>query len=312
MNCMRFSRFGPPEVLGLHEIPTPRPGPGEVLIAIEAASVTPGDAKLRAGLLQELFPVSLPCIPGRDGAGRVAALGTAVDYARSGEPVCFVAQRTVQGSYATHIVRDARSVVGLPDTMSFAEGAALMHAGTCAWIALVGTASLERGQKLLVHGGSGAIGGMAVQLAKHLGVRVSATCSARNTDYVQSLGADEVIAYDREPFWEGRGGFDMVLDLVGGRTHERSYPLLRKGGTLVWLIAQPFKDRSAEFGVRTLQARIVDSPRANAAVVALAAKGVIKAQVSSRMPLREAAEAHRRVEGGRASRGRIVLDTRES
>jgi hypothetical protein len=106
--------------------------------------------------------------------------------------------------------------------------------------------------------------------------------------------------------------FDMVLDLVGGRTHERSYPLLRKGGTLVWLIAQPFKDRSAEFGVRTLQARIVDSPRANAAVVALAAKGVIKAQVSSRMPLREAAEAHRRVEGGRASRGRIVLDTRES
>jgi NADPH:quinone reductase-like Zn-dependent oxidoreductase len=312
MNCMRFSRFGPPEVLKLHEVPTPLPGPDEIVVAIEAASVTPGDAKLRAGLLQEFFPVSLPCIPGRDGAGRVAALGSAVDYARRGEPVCFVAERTVQGSYATHIVRDARSVVALPDRLSFAEGAALMHAGTCAWIALVENAGLERGQKLLVHGGSGAIGGMAVQLAKHLGARVSATCSARNTDYVRSLGADEVIAHDREAFWERRGGFDIVLDLVGGETHERSYPLLRKGGTLVWLIAQPFEDRSAEFAVRTLQARIVGNPRANAAVVALAGKGAIKAQVSRCMPLREAAEAHRMVESGRASRGRIVLDTRES
>ncbi len=309
---MRFSSFGPPAVLKLEEVSTPAPGPAQVLVAIEAASVTPGDTKLRAGLLQEIFPVALPCIPGRDGAGRIAAAGPGVDYASIGEPVCFVADRTVQGSYATHIVRDAHSVVRLPAALSFAEGAALMHAGTCAWIALVDTAGLQRRQKLLVHGGSGAIGGMAVQIARHLGARVAATCSARNADHVGSLGADEVIAYDRENFWDGRRDFDVVLDLVGGETHERSYPLLRKGGTLVWLIAEPFTDRSAQFGVRTVQALIMDTPRVNAAVVELAGSGAIKALVTRVMPLAQAAEAHRMVESGRASRGRIVLDTRGS
>src|SRR2546426_9321844 len=167
VKAIQFSRFGPPAVLKLEEVPTPVPGTGEVLVAIEAASVTPGDTKLRAGLLQSIFSVSLPCIPGRDGAGRIAAAGREVDYARVGDPVCFVAERTVQGSYATHIVRDAHSIVPLPAKLSFAEGAALMHAGTCAWIALVDTAGLQPGQRLLVHGGSGAIGGMAVQIARH-------------------------------------------------------------------------------------------------------------------------------------------------
>jgi len=311
VKAIQFSRFGPPAVLKLEEVPTPVPGTGEVLVAIEAASVTPGDAKLRAGLLQSIFPVSLPCMPGRDGAGRIAAAGREVDYARVGDAVCFVAERTVQGSYATHIVRDAHSIVPLPAKLSFAEGAALMHAGTCAWIALVDTARLQPGQRLLVHGGSGAIGGMAVQIARHLGAHVAATCSARNADHVRSLGADEVIPYDRENFWEGRRDFDVVLDLVGGETHERSYPLLRKGGTLVWLIAKPFTDRSAQFGVRTVQAHIVDSPRVNAAVVELAGSGAIKALVSRVMPLAQAAQAHHLVESGQASRGRIVLEMRE-
>jgi len=310
MKAIRFARFGPPGELKLEELPTPAPGPREVLVAIEATSVTPGDAKLRAGLLQEMFPVALPCIPGRDGAGRIAAAGREVDYARVGDPVCFVAERTVQGSYATHIVRDAHSVVRLPARLSFAEGAALLHAGTCAWIALVDTAGLQRGQKLLVHGGSGAVGGMAVQIARHLGAHVAATCSARNVDHVRSLGADEVISYDREDFWEGRRGFDVVLDLAGGETHERSYPVLRKDGTLVWLIAKPFTDRSAQFGVRTVQAQIVDSPRVNAAVVELAGTLAIRALVSRVLPLAHAAEAHAMVESGGASRGRIVLDTR--
>jgi len=100
----------------------------------------------------------------------------------------------------------------------------------------------------------------------------------------------------------------VVLDLVGGEAHERSYPLLRKGGKLVWLIARPFTDRSAQYGVQTLQAHIIDNPRVNAIVVDLAAKGALKPQVSRVMPLSEAAQAHRMVEAGQVSRGRIVLD----
>jgi NADPH:quinone reductase-like Zn-dependent oxidoreductase len=309
VKAVRFARFGPPEVLKLEEVPTPGPGPGEVLIAVAAASVTPGDTKLRAGLLQEIFPVSLPCIPGRDGAGRVAACGAGVDYARVGDAVCFVAERTVQGSYATHIVRGAESIVPMPGSLSFVEGAALMHAATCAWIALVDTARLQPGQRLLVHGGAGAIGGMAVQLGKHLGARVAATCSARNAEYVEGLGADEVLAYDAGRFWDTASRFDAILDLVGGETHERSYPLLRQGGVLVWLLAKPFTDRGAQYGVRVLQARIADNSGANAAVIALAGRGALKAQVSRVMPLAAAAEAHGMMEAGLNSRGRIVLET---
>jgi NADPH:quinone reductase-like Zn-dependent oxidoreductase len=279
-----------------------------VLIEIAAASVTPGDSKLRAGLLQTIFPVSLPCIPGRDGAGRVVALGAGVDYVTVGDRVCFVAERTVQGSYATHIVRDADSMVGMPDKLSFREGAALMHAATCAWMALAETGKAQAGQRLLVHGGSGAIGGMAIQLGRHLGAWVAATCHSRNRDYVLGLGAHEAFAYDRDEGWDRLSEIDLVLDLVGGSLHERSYPVLRPGGILVWLIASPFRDLSKQYGVRTVQARIVDRPEVNAAVMALAGQGALRAQVSLVLPLAQAAEAHRLIEAGQNSRGRIILE----
>src|SRR5690606_6318483 len=117
--------------------PAPVCGPGQVLIDIEAASITPGDWKLRAGMLQKVFPVTLPCIPGRDGAGLVVQVGEGVDYAKVGDAVCFVADRLSQGSYAEQIVRDAESVVPLLPGMSFAQGAAMVHAGMCAWIMVV-------------------------------------------------------------------------------------------------------------------------------------------------------------------------------
>jgi NADPH:quinone reductase-like Zn-dependent oxidoreductase len=308
MKAVQFERFGPPEVLAMAERPLPVPGPGEVLVEIAAASVTPGDAKLRAGLLQTIFPVSLPCIPGRDGAGRVVALGAGVDYAKVGDRVCFVAERTVQGSYATHIVRDADSVVVMPETLSFREGAALMHAGTCAWMALVDTGKAQAGQRLLVHGGSGAIGGMAIQIGRHLGAWVAVTCHSKNRDYVLGLGAHEAFAYDRDEGWDRLSEIDLVLDLVGGNLHERSYPVVRPGGTIVWLIASPFRDLSKQYGVRTVQAHIVDKPEVNAAVIALAGQGALRAQVSLVLPLAQAAEAHRLIEAGQNSRGRIILE----
>ena len=226
-----------------------------------------------------------------------------------GIPLFLASPRTVEGSYATHIVRGRESIVPLPKNFSFAEGAALMHAGTCAWIALE-AAQLRRGQKLLVHGGAGAIGGMAVQIAKHRGAFVATTCSSRNAGYARGLGADLVVEYDREDFVERCQGYDAVLDLVGGEVHERSYKVLAKGGALVWLIAKPIVDRSAELGVRTIQAHIKDDPKALAAVIGLAGEGAIKAQVSRVMPLAQAEEAHRILEAGKNSRGRIVLATR--
>jgi len=307
MKAILYDQFGGPEVLRLAEVPEPECADGEVLIDVAAASVTPGDCKLRAGHLQELFPITFPKISGRDGAGIVSVVGNKVDDFAPGDRVCFVTQRTEQGSYAERIARPAGEVVRMPDALEFIDAAALMHAGVCAWIALVETARLEPGMHVLIHGGAGAIGGMAVQLASHLGARVMATCRSANTEYTLGLGADSVIAYDRVDFVDVVSDVDVVLDLVGGDVHERSCRVLRPGGILVFLLADPFEDRSAEFGVDLRQAMIDDDKSVLEKIVALAADGTITPQVSRVMALSDAAEAHRVMESGRNSRGRIVL-----
>lgn len=307
MQAIQYDRFGPPDVLRLVDLPEPEPGPGQVRVDLRTASVIPGDCKLRAGHLQAHFAVRFPKIPGRDGAGVVSQLGAGVDGLSIGSKVCVVAQHTEQGTYAQAVVRDTHSIVPLPPNLTFEEGAALMHAGVCAWICLVETARIAPGTRVLVHAGAGAIGGLAVQLAHHVGAHVAATCRFDNLDYVRALGADEVVAYDRDDFALHFAGMDVVLDLVGGSVHARSYPLLKRGGHMVCLINNPFEDRSAQFGVRLTTARIHDSPEALSAVAGLAASGILRPQICARLPLARAAHAHRLLEANAVTRGRIVL-----
>ncbi len=150
---------------------------------------------------------------------------------------------------------------------------------------------------------------MAVQLCKHLGAEVAGTCSERNRDHVAALGCDRIIPYDKVAFESAVSAQDVVIDLVGGEVHTRSYGVLRPGGMLVWLIAQPFEDRSAGLDIEVRQAMIVDNPRILNAVVNLASAGRLRPLVSRVLPLDRAAEAHRILEAGGNSRGRLVLDT---
>ncbi len=307
MTAISYRRFGGPGVLELGEMPKPFPGPGRVLVAVRAASVIPADWKLRAGHLKHLFKIDFPKIPGRDGAGIVEAVGEGVENVGIGDAVAFVTRHTEHGSHAQYTLPAAAAVVRKPAKLSFVEAAALMHAGVCAWIALEETAGLEAGQRVLIHGGAGAIGGMAVQLARHRGAFVAATCAARNTAFVRSLGADLAIAHDRADFAQTLEPVDIVLDLIGGEVHRRSYPVLKRGGTLVYLIAEPIEDLSASFGVRCVRATIDDKPSALEAVVRLAGEGAWRPLVSRILPLAKAAEAQRLLEAGDNSRGRIVL-----
>lgn len=310
MKAIRYARYGGPEVLDYTDIPDPVPADDEVLIEVHAASVAPGDWKVRAGMLQHLFPVELPTVPGRDGAGVVVAVGPKVDYATVGDEVCFVTQHVEQGGAAELVARGRDDIAPKPASLSFIEATTIIHAGVCAWIGLVETAKVEAGQRVLILGGSGSIGSLSVQLAKHLGATVAATCHSRNVGYVAGLGADPVIAYDKEDFAEKLEGYDAVFDLVGGAMHEAAYAVLREGGIIVWLIAAPFEDRSAEFGVRDVQAVIEDRPDLTAKVLDLAGKGVLRPQVAKVLPLAQCAEAHRLMEAGAISRGRIVLQVR--
>lgn len=304
MRAAFWTEHGGPEVIRIGTLPDPEPGPGEVLVQIAAAGVAPLDWKLRAGLLREHFTPPLPKIPGRDGAGTVLASATA-GFAPGDRVVVMAPAALAAGTHAERIVVPADRAVPLPEPLTFAEGAALTNAGLSALIALR-TAGVKAGDRVLVGSGAGSVGGLLVQLCAAMGAEVTAICRATNAEYVRSLGAGRAVAYDIGGL-DGLPPQDVVFDLMGGAVHDACYPLLRKGGHLVWLTAAPITDRGADYGVRVSRAMIADAAEPVAEVLAMAAAGRLKAQVAGLLPLDMAAEAQRRLAAGEVTRGRLLL-----
>jgi NADPH:quinone reductase-like Zn-dependent oxidoreductase len=310
MKAMQYTEYGDADVMRMAEVADPEPGPGQILIDIHAASVNPVDWKIRSGAMRQFFDVEFPVVPGRDGAGIVAAAGPDVSDVAVGDEVCFIAGHLGQGTYAERIVLDAAAVAPKPANISFAEAAAFPLAGMTAWAALVNTAPVELGAKVLIHSGSGGVGGIAIQLAKHSEAgHITATCSAANVDYVLGLGANRAIAYDAEDFAETVTDCDLVFDTFGGDIHKRSYEVMRMGGTLVWITALPVQDLSQQHGVTSVQAPVRPDPDGLKALAALVGEGEVKPQVGEVLPLADAAKAHRISETGHV-RGKIVLQVR--
>lgn len=306
MQAIQFDRYGGPEVLRVVDLPLPEPGPGQVRVRLHAAGVAQVDAKLRAGVLQQHFALSLPKVPGRDGVGTVDAVGEGVTRLAVGDAVCVMAAPTQAGTCAQHVVLDAQRVVPRPARLSTHQAAALLQPGLSAWTA-VATAGVSPGMRVLVHAGSGAVGSLVVQHARHLGADVTATCRHDNREHTLAQGAQRVLAYDREDLSAVKA-MDLVFDFVGGDTHARSYALLRPGGQIVYLVAAPFVDQGAAHGVRVTRAMVTDAPEAMAAVAQAAAQGVYTPLVARVLPLAEAAKAHALLDAGQVTRGRVVLD----
>jgi NADPH:quinone reductase-like Zn-dependent oxidoreductase len=309
MRAALYRRHGGAEEVTVETVPMPRPGPGQVLVRLAAAGVAPLDWKLRAGLLRRHFTLGFPKIPGRDGAGEVIACGAGVTGIGPGDRVAVMAPPSAPaGTHAEAIVADARLCVPVPAPLGLIEAAALVNAGLSAFVAVVRTAGVQAGQRVLVHSGAGAVGGLMVQMAADRGAIVTATCRAANRDYVIALGAARAIAYDA-PFPNDLPPQDVIFDLMGGAVHDACYPLLAPGGHLVWLTAAPITDRGADYGVRVSRAVIVDDAEPVAATLAMAAAGRLKAQIAATLPLAKAAEAQQRLESGQVTRGRLLLLT---
>ena len=308
MQAIQYATYGPPDVLELRDIPRPVPGPGEVRVDLEAVAVLPVDFKLRSGALTAFFDIALPKIPGRDGVGTVGALGPGVDYAKLGDRVAIVAGHLEPGTYAQSVVRARDTLVPVPDGLSSQSAAALIHSGLCCLTCLEDIVSLSSDTRILIHGGAGAIGSLAIQLARSRGAFVATTCRASNRQYVTDLGADLVFAYDAEDFSRTDERFDVVFDLIGGEVHRSSYKVLRPGGHMVCLRAAPIEDLSKDYGVTTTMAQMRETPELMARVMARAAQGVLRGQVRAAMPLSAAAEAHAEIEAGRVTRGRLILE----
>lgn len=307
MKAVLYRSFGGPDVLDYVNMPDPVAAEDEVLVRLEAACVAPFDWKLRQGLLQAHFKTTFPFIPGREGAGVVEAVGMGVTNLKPGDRVCVLAGAARGGIYAEKVALPRRNVALKPASLPPVQAAAGLNAGINALVCL-DIAAVKPGERVLVHGGAGAVGGILVQLCRAAGAHVTTTARAANKDYVVSLGAHSAIAYDGEDFGALRD-VDVVFDLIGGAVHDRSYATLRRGGRLIYLNALPIVDRGAEFGVTvTLGYKgPADDPDMIARVIDTMASGAFLPQVSSTMPLSEAAEAHRRIQSGQVTRGRLVL-----
>lgn len=301
MRAVRAHDFGGPEVLNLEEAPRPNPGEGQVLIRIVTAGVNPADWKMRAGLYKSFQSLPLPWTPGLEGAGVVDTLGAGVSQFQVGQAVFGF----ISGAYAEYAAAPVEKLQPKPAQLTFEEAAGVPVGSLTAWGALIDTAQVQAGQRVLVHGAAGGVGLFVVQLARWKGAHVIGTASTANVEFVRSLGADEVIDYSKTSFETEVHDLDIVIDTVGGDLPERSLKVLRSGGILVTVAGRLAPDFGKAQGVRATSAG--RAPVNNLGqIVQLIEAGKIKPVVGKVFPLEQARQAQELSQTGHG-RGRIVL-----
>lgn len=305
MNAIRIHAFGGPDQLKLESAPTPAPGPGEVLVKVHAAGVNPVDWKIREGYFKDPA-IKLPLILGYDVCGTVEAVGDNVARLQVGDVVYSYISLTRGGGYAEYVAIPENQVALKPTTLDPIDAAAVPLAALTAWQALFDNANLKSGQTVLIHGASGGVGTFAVQFAKQKGATVIATASEKNHAYLKDLGADVVIDYNTQKFEDIAKDVDVVLDSVGGDTQDRSFTVLKKGGTIVSIVGPVSAQKAAEHGVRGKSMLVQPSAAQLAEIGALIDQEKVKVVVSHIMPLADAAKAHEQSQTGH-TRGKIVL-----
>lgn len=248
--AFRIHSYGGPEVMTLDPIEMSRPGPNQCLIQIQAVGVNPLDWKLREGILSQIIPLEFPAILGSEFAGTVIEVGKDVSRFAPGDRVMAL-RGSNGGSFADTITVDEAVLSAVPQGLSDIQAAALPVAALTGWKVLRATGELRPGMTVLVHGTAGGVGGFVVQFAKEAGAKVVATASAANRDYVLGLGADSVIDYHAQRFEDVVCNVDLVIDIVGGETLDRSWAVVANGGAIV-SIADPI-------GIRT---RVPEGARA--------------------------------------------------
>ena len=305
MKAIQMNSYGSAEVLSYDEVPTPEPQTDEILIRTHAAAVNPVDWKIRQGYFKDLMPHQLPLIPGSEFAGVVAGVGADVQAFKTGDEVYGYCNLARCGAYAEFIVVKETEITAKPNNIDFNHAAAIPVGALTAWQAF-NLAGLSAGQTVLIHAAAGGVGSMAVQIAKARGAHVIGTASARNADFVKSLGADEVIDYTTTKFEDVVKDADMVFDLIGGDTQARSFGVLKPGGWLVSVVNPPSPEESEKHGVKSAMMMVQPNAAELKEMTALVEAGKLKTFVETVVPLSEARQAHNLSQSGR-TRGKIVL-----
>ena len=304
MKAVIIREYGGPEVLKLEDVARPEPKENEVLVRVIAAGVNPIDAIIREGTYAKEFGAHLPLVPGYDIAGVVEKAGAKITKLKAGDAVYGYVRRG--GGYAEYAVATEEEVSLKPKSISFVSAAAVPVAGLTAWQALIDAAKLKAGQTVLIHGGSGGVGTMAIQIAKARGAHVVATASTPNQDLLKELGADVAIDYTKVKFEEAAKDVDVVLDSVGRDTLARSYGVVKKGGFIATLVSRLDQAELDKRGIRG--ASIMAKPNAKELVeiTKLIEEKKIRPVVTRMISLADAVNAQQQI-ATHHTRGKIVL-----
>ncbi|EMD24376.1 NADP-dependent oxidoreductase [Amycolatopsis azurea] len=306
MRIITQQALGGPEVLIVVDAPEPRPLPTEVLVRVKAIGLNPLEARLRAGE----FPLigQPPFVLGWDVSGVVEAARTW--RFRPGDEVFGMPLfPRAANAYAEVVSAPALHLVRKPASLSHVEAAALPIVGLTAWQGLVDLGGVTEGDRVLIHGGGGGVGHVAIQLAKAFGAHVIATASESKREFVEGFGADEVIDYTAVDFTEAVRDIDVVLDTIGGDTVERSLEVLRPGGHLVTAVAEEDAELIARYetaGKRFSGIAVDPDPVALRGLADLVDQGKLRVHVQETFPFERVADAHRLLDGGHL-RGKLVL-----
>lgn len=329
MKAQIINRYGKHVALQTAELPAPVMREDDVLVQVHAAGVNVLDAKIKSGEFKLILPYRLPLILGNDVAGIVVGVGSRVKRFKVGDEVYARPDKDRIGAFAELIAMNENDVALKPNSLSMQDAASLPLVGLTAWQALVEMASLKKGQKVFIQAGSGGVGTIAIQLAKHLGATVATTTSAVNIDLVKRLGADVVIDYRQDDFETSLKNYDVVLHSQDAKTLEKSLRVLRPGGKLISISGPPDPGkeigagwfmrtvmRFLSWGVKRSARRLnVDYSflfmRANgnqlSELTSLVDSGVIRPVVDRVFPFSKANEALAYVETGRA-KGKVVVN----
>ena len=307
MKAVRFHEYGGPEVLRYEDVDRPRPAAAQVLIRVAATSFNPVDAAIRSGFLQQVFPVALPHTPGIDVAGTIAEIGEGVARWSVGEAVVGFLPMTEDGASAEFVLAPAEVLTGAPTSIPLVDAAALPSASLSAWQALLEQADLKAGQRVLVNGAGGGVGGYALQLAKQAGATVIATASPRSRDAVEALGADQIVDYTATAVTEAISEpVEVVLNLVNAPESDLAglTDLVSDGGVLV-STTSPVRDDPGR-DVRSVRLFVRSDAGQLATIVERVDSGELRVDVSKRLALSEIARVHELGEAGKF-RGKVIL-----
>jgi NADPH:quinone reductase-like Zn-dependent oxidoreductase len=308
VRAVRYHSYGDSDVLVYEEADRPVAGPGQVVLRVAGTSFNRADIAIRAGQLQEVFPVTLPHIPNYDVAGVIAEVGEGVSDWSAGDAVVAFLPMTEPGAAAEYVAAPADLLAPAPRSVELADAAALPSVGLAAWQALFEHAGLTTGQRILINGAGGAVGGYAVQLAKQAGAIVTATAGAGSHDRVRSYGADRILDYTATPVPQAVAGqrFDVVLNLAYVSPEETAQlvDLVADGGTFVTTVIPG--PEGAGRGVRTVEVFTRSDAAQLAELAARVDAGDLKIHVAERLPLTELAAVHDRAAAGRLA-GKTVL-----